>query len=184
MNSFGHNTTADEVAAAFPGAVRGKTILITGGNSGLGQETGRVLAAAGASVILACRSKKNGDEAVATLKATLGENADVSFIELDLGDQKQIKAAADAFLASGKPLHVLINNAGVMATPHGTTKDGFETQMGVNHLVRGLWRLRSRCAPLLLRDTSPCLLLALSFSLYCPCVRRATLHSRSTYCPP
>jgi NAD(P)-dependent dehydrogenase (short-subunit alcohol dehydrogenase family) len=132
-SQLGSKSTAEDVAAAFPDAVRGKTALVTGGYSGLGFETARVLAANGAKVVLAGRSQQAGDEAVQKLKA-LAPAADVSFLRVDLADIKQTTAAAAAFAKSGKPLHLLLNNAGVMACPKGLTKDGIETQMGTNHI--------------------------------------------------
>lgn len=138
---LGSKSTAEDVAAAFPGAVRGKTALVTGGYSGLGLETARVLALNGATVVIAGRSQQAGDEAVQKLKA-LAPAADVSFLKVDLADIKQTTAAAAAYAKSGKPLHLLLNNAGVMACPKGLTKDGIETQMGTNHIgeqARG-WR--------------------------------------------
>jgi retinol dehydrogenase-12 len=97
-------------------------------------EAGRVLAAAGARVVLTSRSAANGEAAVAAIRAAVGPSAQVSFIQLDLSDLKGVVAAADAFTAGGQPLHVLINNAGVMACPRGTTTDGFEMQFGTNHV--------------------------------------------------
>jgi retinol dehydrogenase 12 len=134
--TFTAASTGDAVAAAFPGAARGKTVLVTGANVGLGLETARVLAAHGASVIVASRSASNGDAAVASIRASV-PGADVSSVVLDLGDAGAVRRAAAEVAARGRGLHVLINNAGVMACPLGYTKDGWETQFGTNHMVRG-----------------------------------------------
>lgn len=104
---------------------RERTVIVTGANSGLGAETTRALAAAGAKVILACRDLDKG-RAVAD---TVGGATEVR--RLDLADLASIRAFADGL--DGK-VDVLINNAGVMAVPKGTTADGFERHIGTNHL--------------------------------------------------
>jgi retinol dehydrogenase 12 len=114
------------------GDLSGRTFLVTGGNTGIGLATARSLAARGARLHLACRSADKGQAAVAAIVAQTG-NQDVSFLGLDLADLASVRAAAQAFLAAGEPLHVLINNAGV-AGQRGLTKDGFELMFGVNHL--------------------------------------------------
>ena len=130
---FSKTSTADEVASKFQDQCRGITVVVTGANTGLGFETSRVLAKYGATVILASRTLKNGEAAVSKIKQEV-PNADVSTMELDLGSLKSVKAFAEAYLQTGKPLHVLINNAGVMACPRLLTADGLETQFGVNHI--------------------------------------------------
>lgn len=100
---------------------------------GIGKETVRVLAAGGANVLLGARNEKLGNAAVEEIKAAI-PGAQVRFVRLDLADQAQIRECADALLAAGTPLSILVNNAGIMAPPLGYTKDGFETQWGVNHL--------------------------------------------------
>lgn len=89
--------------------------MITGGNGGLGLETARCLAAEGASVIIASRSLENGREAVAHIKAN-HPDADISATELNLSSFQSIRACADEYLRSDRPLHVLINNAGIMVS--------------------------------------------------------------------
>ena len=111
----------------------GKTVLITGANSGIGLEAARILAAGGAKIILACRDKKKGDEAVGSIKTELPDAA-VSSMTLDLADLESVKNFARAIKRKYKTLDILINNAGVMAPPKGRTSDGFETQFGTNHL--------------------------------------------------
>ncbi len=111
----------------------GKTFIVTG-PTGLGYETGLALARAGASVILAGRNESKGASTVRRI-AALTPNADISFELLDLADLASIRAFAKRINDSGKPLDVLINNAGVMAvSPRKETKDGFELQFGTNHL--------------------------------------------------
>jgi NAD(P)-dependent dehydrogenase (short-subunit alcohol dehydrogenase family) len=113
-------------------AESGRTYLITGGNTGIGLATATDLARGGGKVYVACRSEARGSHAVATIVAATG-NPNVSFLPLDLADLASVRACADAFLATGEPLHVLINNAGV-AGQRGLTSDGFELTFGVNHL--------------------------------------------------
>lgn len=131
--NFGFATTAEEVASAFADTCKGKHVIVTGANTGLGEETARALAAHGAIVTLTSRSVANGESAIAGIKAK-HPDAKVSLLQLDLGDLASVKKGAEAFIARGEPLHILINNAGVMACPRDLTKDGFETQFGVNHL--------------------------------------------------
>jgi NAD(P)-dependent dehydrogenase (short-subunit alcohol dehydrogenase family) len=114
------------------GAESGRTFLVTGGNTGIGLATAMELARRGGRVYVACRSESKGSHAVASIVAATG-NADVMFLALDLADLGSVRACADAFLATGHPLHVLINNAGV-AGRRGLTSDGFELAFGVNHL--------------------------------------------------
>ncbi len=103
----------------------GRTAIVTGGNSGLGAETVGALANAGARVLLACRDRAKGDAVAAAVRG------DVEVRELDLASLDSVRAFAAAI---DEPVDVLINNAGVMAPPRGTTADGFETQIGTNHL--------------------------------------------------
>ncbi len=114
------------------GELSGRTILVTGGNTGIGLATARSLAARGARLHIACRSAEKGKAAVAAISAETG-NQDVSFLQLDLADLAAVRASAQAFLATGEPLHVLINNAGI-GGQRGLSKDGFELMFGVNHL--------------------------------------------------
>jgi NAD(P)-dependent dehydrogenase (short-subunit alcohol dehydrogenase family) len=111
----------------------GKTILVTGATSGLGLESARVLAQRGATVILAGRSREKAQAASSEL---LNEQPDARLepLALDLTDLASIRRAASDVVARHKRLDVLLNNAGVMATPYLRTKDGFELQFGTNHL--------------------------------------------------
>ncbi|UUV30485.1 oxidoreductase [Amycolatopsis roodepoortensis] len=112
----------------------GRTVFVTGANSGLGLRMSEVLAGKGARVLLGCRSPERGAKALEQVRAVAtGEAPDL--VRLDLADLDSVREAAKKVqeLTDGK-LDVLVNNAGVMATPRGHTKDGFETQFGTNHL--------------------------------------------------
>ncbi|MEU9270160.1 oxidoreductase [Streptomyces sp. NPDC048251] len=109
----------------------GRTAVVTGANSGLGYVTARELARKGARVVLACRSETRGREAVRRLREEV-PSAKAELRRLDLGDLASVREFADALPYDR--LDLLVNNAGVMAMPYGTTADGFETQFGVNHL--------------------------------------------------
>lgn len=106
----------------------GRTAVITGANTGLGFETAKALAAKGARVVIAVRNADKGARAAAQI------TGDVDVQELDLTSLSSIRAAADALKTRFERLDLLINNAGVMTTPKGTTADGFELQFGTNHL--------------------------------------------------
>jgi NAD(P)-dependent dehydrogenase (short-subunit alcohol dehydrogenase family) len=111
----------------------GRTYVVTGANSGIGLVTVEQLARQGASVVLACRRVAEGEAARAKLQAS-GIKGTVEVMALDLASLASVRAFAAAFLSTHKALHGLVNNAGVMNTPKGTTADGFEMQLGVNHL--------------------------------------------------
>ncbi|MDF2826650.1 MAG: short-chain dehydrogenase/reductase [Mycobacterium sp.] len=106
----------------------GRTAVITGANTGLGFETATALAARGAHVVIAARDTDKGKQAAARIAG------DVSVQKLDLTSLDSIREATDALKARFDKIDLLINNAGVMTTPKGTTKDGFELQFGTNHL--------------------------------------------------
>jgi len=132
-STFDQNTEAEAVVQAFAAQCKGKYVIVTGANTGLGEETSRALAAHGANVIMASRSLDNGKAAMERILVKHSESK-VSVMQLDLGSLDSITKFADEFLARKEPLHILINNAGVMACPQTYTKDGFEMQFGVNHL--------------------------------------------------
>ncbi|MDQ4105490.1 MAG: oxidoreductase [Actinomycetota bacterium] len=112
----------------------GRTVLVTGANSGLGLQTATVLARRGATVLLACRDPQRGQVALDLVRARSGR-ADATLIQLDLADLSSVREAADEVRAiTGDRLDVLVNNAGVMASPLRRTADGFELQIGTNHL--------------------------------------------------
>ena len=139
LNSgFGPTTTAEQVLAGT--RLDGKIAIVTGGYSGLGLETTRALSAAGATVIVPARSAAKAAEALAGL--ALVERA-----TLDLLDPRSIDDFAAAFCSSKRPLHMLVNSAGVMATPLRRDSRGFESQFSANHL--GHFQLAARLAPAL-----------------------------------
>jgi len=110
----------------------GKTIFITGANTGLGFEAAKELAGKGARVLIGCRSKTKAEQARKDIEAE-HPGTDVAIVELDLGNLASVKKAAAA-VAKEPQLDVLINNAGIMIPPYELTTDGFESQFGVNHL--------------------------------------------------
>src|SRR6266403_1744271 len=120
--------TSDDV----PGQ-HGRLAVVTGANTGLGFETAQVLAARGASVVLAVRDIEKGKHAAARIAGT-APGANVMVQPLDLTSLDSIRAAADELRARHPRIDLLINNAGVMFTPKQTTHDGFELQLATNHL--------------------------------------------------
>ncbi len=122
-------------------------VFVTGGNSGLGLETVRAIAAEGAQVVLTARSQDKADAAIADVQRTV-PGARLEALLLDLADLGSVRAAADAFAARYDSLDVLVANAGVMMTPQRKTADGFELQLGTNHL--GHFALIGQLLPLLL----------------------------------
>ncbi|HTJ92782.1 MAG TPA: SDR family NAD(P)-dependent oxidoreductase [Pararobbsia sp.] len=143
---FGATSTTDEVLAGVD--LHGKRILVTGVSAGLGIETARALAAKGAHVIGTARDLGKAKAATAdAMRDAAAGGGSIELVELDLANLKSVRACADALIARGEPLDVVIANAGVMATPLGTTADGFETQFGTNHL--GHFVFVNRIAPLI-----------------------------------
>jgi len=117
--SEGHRKTAEEASQGFD--LTGKVAIVTGASSGLGIETARVLALRGAHVFLAVRDTKKAEPIAEQIKAST-KNDKVEILQLDLGSFKSVRAFVDAFLGRKLPLHYLINNAGIMATPEGRTE--------------------------------------------------------------
>lgn len=115
------------------GDLSGKVFIVTGGNSGLGYESVKAFALKGAQVILASRSLEKGEEAKAEIIKDIPEGK-IQVMQLDLGDLESVKNFAAAYKKNFNRLDVLLNNAGIMMTPYFTTKDGFEGQLGTNHL--------------------------------------------------
>lgn len=134
-SGFGHDSTADEVLAGID--LTGKLAVVTGGYSGIGLETTRALAKAGAHVVVPARRREVAEEALSGISG-------VEIDELDLGDQGSVRSFADRFLASGRTIDLQINNAGIMACPETRVGPGWEAQFGTNHLghfalVNRLW---------------------------------------------
>ncbi|MEN0065355.1 MAG: oxidoreductase [Myxococcota bacterium] len=124
----------------------GKIIFVTGANTGIGFEAARALAMRGGRVLLGCRNRDKGHDAVQRIKAA-HPDADVELVQIDLMDLASVEQAAKT-VAQEPKLDVLINNAGIMFTPKTFTKDGFESQFGVNHL--GHFALTGHLMPKLL----------------------------------
>src|SRR5208337_2785346 len=120
--------TADDIPD-----LSGKTIVVTGGNSGIGYEAALEFARKRAEVILACRDLGKARSAAAQIAAS-ASGAKVNVMELDLSNLASVRGFSDAFHLEHPALHVLCNNAGVMAIPYRRTVDGFEMQFGTNHL--------------------------------------------------
>jgi len=143
---FDHTSTAAEVVAGID--LRGRAAVVTGGASGIGVETARALAQTGAAVTLAVRDVERGREVAEEIEATTS-NASVDVRELDLIDL----ASVDRFVSDWDgPLHVLVNNAGVMDTPETYTPQGWELQFATNHL--GHFALALGLQPALAADGS------------------------------
>ncbi|XP_019719236.1 retinol dehydrogenase 13 [Hippocampus comes] len=111
----------------------GKTVLVTGANTGIGKETCRELARRGARVVMACRDLSRAEQAAEDIRKSTG-NGNVVVRHLDLASLYSVRQFAKDFLDSEDRLDILINNAGVMMCPKWLTEDGFETQFAVNHL--------------------------------------------------
>ncbi|MFI9596586.1 SDR family NAD(P)-dependent oxidoreductase [Nonomuraea sp. NPDC052265] len=134
-SGFGARSTADEVLKGID--LTGRTALVTGGYSGLGLQTTRALSRAGAHVIVPARRPGAAEEALAGIDR-------VEVGELDLGDLDSVRRFADGFLATGRDLHIVIDNAGIMACPETRVGPGWEAQFATNHLghyalVNRLW---------------------------------------------
>ncbi len=115
----------------------GKVALVTGANTGIGRVTAETLARRGARVFLAGRSAEKTEPVVEGIRAAGGSAA---YLPLDLGDLAAVRASAERFLATGEPLHLLVNNAG-LAGQRGLTRDGFEIAFGTNHLGHFLFTM-------------------------------------------
>jgi len=126
----------------------GRTAIVTGANTGIGLETARMLALKGANVVLACRNLEKAKVAVERIQSA-GPRGGATLAALDLSDLDSVAAFAATFAASHERLDLLVANAGVMVPPLGRTKQGFELQLGTNHL--GHFALVGRLLPLVLR---------------------------------
>ncbi len=129
--AFGKDSTTAEVLRGID--LSGRTALVTGASAGLGVETSRALAGAGAHVVMAVRDLAKGTRAAETIRAQQAD-ASLELVELDLADLAGVRACAATVTARHPVLSLLINNAGVMAPPLGRTAQGFELQLGTNHL--------------------------------------------------
>merc|ERR1712137_927494 len=128
---FGKHSTTDDVARDI--SLAGKNVIVTGANTGLGQETTRALARMGANVIMACRNTSKANQAKKSLENSV-PHARLTVLQLDLADLHSVENFVESFNKLNLPLHVLVNNAGIMAIPYQETANGYEMQFGVNHL--------------------------------------------------
>ncbi|MFB9660427.1 SDR family oxidoreductase [Glycomyces mayteni] len=125
----------------------GKRAVVTGASDGMGLGIAERLAAAGAEVVMPVRNRRKGDAAAERIRASV-PGARVELQDLELSSLASVEALADALVRDGRPIHLLVNNAGVMTPPERqTTADGFELQFGTNHL--GHFALVARLLPLL-----------------------------------
>ncbi|RMX67809.1 hypothetical protein KXD40_000646 [Peronospora effusa] len=141
--------------ASYIASQKGKTVIITGANSGIGYETALELARKGADVVLACRNEGRGIEAQTKLRQVLSTTPDagnVYFKILDVSDLGSVQKFSDEFKEKHDRLDLLINNAGVMAVPYAKTVDGYERQFATNHL--GHFALVAHLFPLLKQSTA------------------------------
>ena len=134
-NHFTFETTAEDVAEAFALQIRGKTVLTTGVSpGGLGAYFVETIARYQPKLlILATRDISKARETAQAISSA-SPGVETRLLELDLGSQAQIRKAAEEVNAYAEPIDVLVNNAGVMACPYSTTKDGLESQFGTNHI--------------------------------------------------
>lgn len=150
MSGYGAHTTVDEVLEGTD--LGGRRVVITGGSSGLGEESARALCAHGASVTLLARSAEKLDAAVERIRARVPD-AELATGVVDLSSFASIRGFAEGFVADHGAIDILINNAGVMACPEGRTVDGFEVQFGTNHL--GHFLLTALLFPAVLAGDAP-----------------------------
>lgn len=139
-SGYGPRTTAEEVVRGLD--LNGKVAIVTGGYSGIGLETARVLAGAGAQVVVPARTPDKARKAVASIPG-------VELEQLDLTNPESIDSFARRFVESGRSLHFLINSAGIMAAPEQRDGRGFELQFSTNHL--GHFQLTARLWPALIQ---------------------------------
>jgi short-subunit dehydrogenase len=122
------------------GDLDGRTLLVTGANTGIGKETARALAARRARVVLACRSEAGGRRAIEEITGQTG-NRELELLSLDLGDLTSVRECADAFLALDEPLHVLINNAGLAGLARRLDGTGVTTDsLHPGVIASDIWR--------------------------------------------
>src|SRR6516162_507247 len=140
--AFGAESTAEEVIQGHD--LSGKTAVVTGANSGIGLETARVLAAAGARVIVTARDAAKVEDTLAQLREQV-HGAKVEGVVMELSSLASVREAADRIAALAPRIDFLINNAGIMFAPLERTTEGFEGHFGVNHL--GHFVLTGRLAP-------------------------------------
>ena len=161
--------------------LHGRVAVVTGATGGLGFESCRALARAGAHVILAARNPEKTAEAEKRLREEL-PGASLEAVPLDLASLRSVREAAERIAGSHRALHILLNNAGLMAIPERQTEDGFEMQFGVNHL--GHYALTALLLPALLRAETARVVTVTSLArLFARAVNPANPHLRGRYDP-
>jgi len=147
--SFGYRTTALQAVAGID--LSGRNTVVTGSYSGVGLETVRALASAGATVTIACRDLQKAQNTAAELNSECGQQRVIA-AQLDLGSLASIKAFTEHYLSEHNTLELLINNGAIMACPYELTVDGFESQFGVNYI--GHFALTRQLLPALIAAQS------------------------------
>ncbi len=140
MARYNSKTTAEQVSEGID--LAGKNALVTGANTGLGMETARVLALRGARVTMACRNLEKAEQAKRSIvDGSSGriDGSQLDLLQLDLNSLVSTRGSAQEFNSRGRPLHLLINNAGIMIPMERRTADGFEAHLGINHLAHFLF---------------------------------------------
>jgi NAD(P)-dependent dehydrogenase (short-subunit alcohol dehydrogenase family) len=156
----------------------GRVVLVTGANSGLGYETALAMARKGAHVIMAVRTLRRGEDARSQIVGQV-PHADLKVMALDLSSLESVRRFAAAFRAEYQRLDLLFNNAGVMAPPYSKTADGFEMQLGVNHL--GHFALTGLLLDLLLATAGSRIINVTSTAHYFGKMNFDDLHSERSY---
>lgn len=130
-SGFGESSTADDVLDGLD--LGGRRFLVTGSSGGLGLETVRALASRGATVVMAARDRAKNENAAEGIRSA-NPSARLELLDVDLGSLASVRAAAADFVRDPGPLHGVVANAGIMATPYALSVDGFESQFAVDHL--------------------------------------------------
>ena len=130
-SKFGAKSTAMEVVEGID--LKGKEVIVTGASAGIGIETARALAKAGARVVIGARNLEKAEPVAKDIREST-KNPDVEVEKLDLGSLASVNEFVKRYLEKKRPLHILINNAGVMEASKSYTVDGFETDFGTNHV--------------------------------------------------
>jgi hypothetical protein len=148
-SGFDATSTTDDVLKGLD--LAGRRYLVTGSSGGLGLETVRALAACGATVVMAARDRAKNESAAAGIRSA-HPSARLEILDVDLGSLDSVRSAMRGFVAAGGPLHGVVANAGIMATPFALSADGFESQFAVDHL--GHFLLVRELLPML-ADSAP-----------------------------
>lgn len=130
-SGFDESSTTDDVLAGID--LSDRRYLVTGSSGGLGLETVRALASRGATVVMAARDREKNQRAAGGIRESL-PSADLEFLDIDLGSLSSVRSAVAEFVRNSEPLHGVVANAGIMATPFVRSVDGFESQFAVDHL--------------------------------------------------